>query len=328
MKTAICSLALSLTAVMMLSCGPAGAPSQDITIAVIPKGLTHEFWKSIHAGAIKAERELGVEIIWQGPEKEDDRQQQINVVVNMIVRGVSGIVLAPLDDKALRGPVAEAAGKNIPVVIIDSGLDSDKHVSFVATDNRRGGELAGEHMGKLLGPGGKVIVLRYQEGSASTHKREEGFIAAAKAAGLQIVSDEQYAGATPESAQNKADNLLLRFTEDGKLIVDGIFCPNESSTTGMLRSLQQSGHVGKVKFIGFDASPPLVTGLRGGSIDALVVQNPMKMGYLGVKTMVAHLRGEKIEKLIDTGAELVTGSTMDTPPMRELLNPDLDKWLK
>ena len=161
--------------------------------------------------------------------------------------------------------------------------------------------MAGEHMGKLLDGSGKVIVLRYQEGSASTHKREEGFIAAVKAAGLEIVSAEQYAGATPEAAQNKSDNLLLRFTENGKLAVDGIFCPNESSTAGMLLSLRQSGHVGTVKFIGFDASPPLVGALADGDIAALVVQDPMKMGYLGVKTMVAHLRGEQTAAVIDTG---------------------------
>ena len=306
--------------------GTGGGPS--MTIAVIPKGLSHEFWKSIHAGALKAAAELDVTVLWQGPEKEDDRQQQITVVQNMMIRGVAGMVLAPLDDKALRGPVEEAKAGGIPTVIIDSGLDSDQYVSFVATDNRKGGELAGRHMGELLQGQGKVVMLRYQEGSASTTNREEGFLHAAQSVGIEIVSDEQYAGATKEEAQGKAENLLLRFTDGDRLTIDGIFCPNESSTYGMLQALKRNGLVGDITFIGFDASPRLVESLGAGQINALVVQNPMRMGYLGVKTMVAHLRGETVEQRIDTGVHLVRRSNMDDSSIHELLYPDLDRWLE
>src|SRR5438477_6166518 len=125
------------------------APS--CTIAVIPKGTTHEFWKSIHAGAVKAERELNekglkTEIIWKGPLKEDDRDQQIQVVENFMSRRVSGIVLAPLDSQALVQPVENSIKAQVPVVIIDSGLKSDQYVSLVATDNYKGGQLAGERL--------------------------------------------------------------------------------------------------------------------------------------------------------------------------------------
>ena len=300
------------------------------TIAVIPKGTTHEFWKSIHAGAIKAGRELGVEIIWKGPLKEDDREAQIAEVENFISRGVSGIVLAPLDDMALRVPVMNAARSDIPVVIIDSGLKSKEFVSFVATDNYKGGKLAGERLAELLAGKGRVVMLRYQEGSASTMNREQGFLdAIAARKEIELVSGNQYGGATTESAYQASENLLAPHKrEDGGLNIDGIFCPNESTTFGMLRALQDGELAGKVRFVGFDSSPKLVQALEQGQIDGLVLQNPMHMGYLGVKTMVLHLRGEEVEKRVDTGVHLVTRGNMKEPEMAKLLEPDLDKWLK
>jgi len=301
----------------------------ETVIAVIPKGTTHEFWKSIHAGAVKAARELNVKIIWKGPLKEDDREQQIKVVENFISKRVTGIVLAPLDDVALRGPVRAAMRAGIPVVIIDSGLKSDDYVSFVATDNYKGGSMAGEYLASRLNGRGKVVMLRYQEGSASTMERERGFLEAiAKFPGIQLVSANQYGGATTESAYKASENLLNPLKQGGKLTIDGIFCPNESTTFGMLRALQDGGLAGTVIFVGFDSSEKLVEALRSGAIHGLILQNPMKMGYLGVKTLVAHLRGETVEKRIDTGVTLVTPENMDDPEIKELLAPDLKPWLE
>ena len=301
----------------------------ELTIAVIPKGTTHEFWKSIHAGAVKAERELNVKTIWKGPLKEDDREAQIRVVENFINTKVSGIVLAPLDETALRAPVAAAAKAGTPVVIIDSGLKSEDYVSFVATDNYKGGFMGGEHLANLLHGKGKVVMLRYQEGSASTMEREKGFLdAIAKSPGIRVASANQYGGATKDTAYKASENLLNPLKENGKLTVDGIFCPNESTTFGMLRALQNAGVAGKVLFVGFDSSEKLVEALRKGEINGLILQNPMKMGYLGVKTMVAHLKGQKVEKRIDTGVVLVTQETMEQPEVKDLLTPDLDRWLK
>ncbi|MBU0611415.1 MAG: substrate-binding domain-containing protein [Armatimonadetes bacterium] len=304
---------------------PATGP---IKLAVIPKGTTHEFWKSIHAGALKAGKELGVEIVWKGPLKEDNRDDQIKIVEDMTSAKMSGIVLAPLDDTALRAPVAAAKAKGVPVVIIDSGLKSEDFVSFVATDNKHGGELAGEELARLLGGKGKVVMLRYQEGSASTNEREAGFMEAiAKAPGLTVVSSNQYGGATTESAYAASENVLAPLQKDGKLAVDGIFCPNESTTFGMLRALQDGGFAGKVKFIGFDSSPKLVQALQDKQLNALVLQDPMNMGYLGVKTMVQHLRGEKVEARISTGETLVTPENMDEAKIQALLSPDFKSWL-
>lgn len=309
--------------------GPTRVTGDKLTIAVIPKGTMHEFWKTVHAGAVKASRELGVEIIWKGPIKEDDRDAQIAVVEDFISKGVDGIALAPLDDAALRAPVASASRSGIPVVIFDSGLQGSDYVSFVATDNFKGGQIAGEHVATLLGGKGNVIMLRYNEGSASTAEREKGFLdAIAKHPGIKVVSSNQYGGVTPESAYKASENLLSRFKDpDGSLRVQGIFCPNESTAFGMLRALQDGGFAGKVTFVGFDASTQLIDGMKKGHIQGLVVQNPMQMGYLAVKTVVRSIRGEKVEKRIDTGATLVTPETMDTPEIKALLYPDLEKWL-
>src|SRR5882762_2762275 len=213
-----------------------GGPTNAYTIAVIPKGTTHEFWKSIHAGAVKAERELNekgvkTEIIWKGPLKEDDRDQQIQVVENFMSRRVSGIVLAPLDTQALVKPVENATQAKVPVVIIDSGLNTDQYVSFVATDNYKGGQLAGEHLAGLLGGKGNVILLRYAVGSASTESREAGFLDALKAKfrEIKIISSDQHAGATRETSYQVSQNLMNRFAREA----NGVFCPNENSTIGM-----------------------------------------------------------------------------------------------
>jgi ribose transport system substrate-binding protein len=323
------ALVCSVCLVAPLSCTPGkgGGASGKITIAVIPKGTTHEFWKSVHAGAVKASKELGVDIVWKGPVKEDDLKDQIDVVQSFTAQGVSGIVLAPLNDKALGGAVKAAVAAKIPVVVFDSDLQGKEHTSFVATDNVAAGRLAGEALGKLLGGKGKVVLLRYQEGSASTANREQGFLEGIKKTpGVQIVSDNQYGGATTESAFSTSERILgAQKAADGG--VDGVFCPNESTTFGMLLALQKAGLAGKIKLVGFDSSPKLVAGLASGQIDGLVLQDPFNIGYLAVKTMVQHLRGEKVPDRIDTGARLVTKENMNEPATKELLSPDLEKWL-
>jgi ribose transport system substrate-binding protein len=318
-------------ALSLAVCGGISAADKTFTIAVIPKGTTHEFWKSIHAGAVKAEQELAsqgikVKIIWKGPLREDDRDQQIQVVENFTSRRVDGIVLAPLDSQALISPVVTAAQAGIPTVVIDSDLKSDKQVSFVATDNYRGGQMGGEHLGKLLGGKGDVILLRYQVGSASTEAREAGFLDAIKKfPGIKLVSSDQYAGATRETCYQAAQNLLNRFGKE----VNGVFCPCEPVTVTMAKALRDIGIAGgKVKIVGFDAGTQSVVDLEKGDVQALVLQSPVKMGYLGVITMVQHLQGKKIEKRIDTGVTLVTTENMKQPEVAELLRPPLAKYLK
>lgn len=331
-----CAANLAIAA-LLSSCGgkdskaPGEAQGKALTIAVIPKGTTHEFWKSIHAGAVQAAEELAaagdsVRIIWKGPLREDDREQQLQVVEGFLSQRVDGIVLAPLDSRALSRPVEDAKAAGVPTVIIDSALESDAMVSYVATDNKKGGELAADRLGELLGGKGKVLVLRLQEGSASTTAREDGFLGRLASAypGITVVSSNQYAGVTRETAKQAAENLLNRFGGD----LQGIFTPNESSTIGMLLALQDMGKAGKVRFVGFDATQVLIDAMRAHQLDGIAVQNPMRMGYLGVRTMVAHLRHQPIERVIDTGVSMVTPETLDQPAMQDIIHPPIDRYLK
>jgi ribose transport system substrate-binding protein len=329
----ICAALLAIS-----GCNKKAEPTSDAgaakayTIAVIPKGTTHEFWKAIHAGAMKAEAELRgqglkVEVIWKGPFREDDRDQQIQVVENFTSKRVNGIVLAPLDSQALVSPVASAVQAGVPTVIIDSGLKMDDYVSFVATDNYKGGQLAAQRLGELLGGKGNVILLRYAVGSASTEEREAGFLEVFKTKfpEIKIISSDQYAGATRETAYQASQNLLNRFGNE----VNGIFCPNEPSTIAMTKALREIGKAGgKVKMIGFDAGSQSVLDLKNGDVQGLVVQNPVLMGYLGVLNLYKHLQGEKIEKRVDTGVVLVTAENMEKPDIKDLLYPPLEKYLK
>jgi ribose transport system substrate-binding protein len=323
MKQTITLLVLLISA-SLLGCGGNQSGSKKFTIAVIPKGTTHPFWKSVNAGAAKAANDyksqgVDVDLIWKGPLREDDREQQIQVVEGFISQGVNGIVLAPLDNKALIRPVEEAKKAGIPTVIIDSGLDSDQIVSFAATDNRKGGNMAAERLGELLGGKGKVIMLRYLEGSASTTDREEGFLEVMKAKypNIELVSTDQYAGATRDSAKRAAENLLQRLGDQAT----GIFASNEPATTGMLLALQDRGLAGKMMFVGFDSSPQFVDAMKNNQMQGIVVQNPFAIGELGVKAMVDSLLGKPVEKRVDTGVMMITPENMNSPEAQKLLNP-------
>ena len=303
--------------------------AESLDIAVIPKGTSHEFWKSIHAGALKAQQELQekgqpVKIIWKGPLREDDREQQIQVVENFIAQRIDGMVLAPLDNRALVAPTERAIRAKVPVVIIDSALKSEMPASYISTDNFNGGQLGAAHLAKILNGKGSVILLRYQVGSASTEEREAGFMdEIRKHSGIKVISQDQYAGATRDSAYKAAQNLFNRYKD-----VDGIFCPCEPVTIGVLMALKDIGKTGAVKLMGFDSGTQSVEGLKNGSVQGLVVQNPLKMGYLGVMTMVDHINKKKVARRIDTGVQVVTPENMNQPEMNELIYPPYDKYLK
>ena len=316
MKLLFCLVALAV---------PLACSADGYDIAVIPMGSTHEFWKTVHAGALKAERELNaagvpVKVIWKGPLREDDRDQQIQVLENFVGRQVNGIMLAPLDSRALVAPVEEAVSVHIPVVIFGSGLRSTAPISFVATDNREGGRMGARRLGQLLGGKGNVILLRCQAGSAATEEREAGFLEVMRRdfPGIDLISTDQYGGATRDTARRTSENLLNRFGGE----VNGVFASNESSATGMLLALRDAGLAGgRVKFVGFDAGDTLLAGLRAGDIQGLVIQDPFSMGYLGVKAVVAAIRGEAVPRTIRTRIGLVTPDNQDDPAIVALLHP-------
>jgi ribose transport system substrate-binding protein len=300
---------------------PAGS-DKTLRIAVIPKGTSHEFWKSVHAGAQNAAAELGnIEVIWRGPAQENDIQGQIEVVKNLITRRVDAICLAPNHSESLVEAVNEANDEGIPVVIFDSGLGKGPQiVSYVATDNEKGGQMAAARLAEVLGDQGDVILMRYNAGSESTEQRERGFLEEiAKHPNVKVLSSDQYGGTSTKSAMDKGLQLLLRYQDE----VDGVFAVCEPNCNGMLEALEQSGLASKVKFVAFDPSDRLIKGLESGKVHGIVLQDPVHMGYRAVKAAVAKLRGERVEPRIATGEYVATSDNMRTEQYQKLLHPQL-----
>ncbi len=304
-----------------VSAGSSKSKSGVLRIGVIPKGTSHQFWRSVHAGAEAAAKELGdVEVIWKGPETEADTVGQISVVKNFITNRVDGIVLAPNHSQALVDVVEEAKAEQIPVVIFDSGLAEGTEVtSYVATDNYRGGQLAAKTLADAMDHQGGVILLRYKEGSESTEQREKGFIDAMKdEPNIKVLSSDQYAGTTTESALETATNLLNKYRDE----VTGIFAVCEPNCNGTLEALVQTGMAGKVKFLAFDSSDSLIKGLSDKTVSGIVLQDPFEMGRRSVLALVGHLRGEKVEPKVNTGEYVATAANQDTDPYNRLLRPE------
>ncbi len=298
----------------------------SFNIAIIPQGSLHRYWKAIHAGALKAENDLiqqgvSVRIAWKAPVREDDHDEQARIVGAFTQQGVQGIVLAPFDSRTLVGPIEAAARAGVPTVVIDSALETPQVVSFIATDNRKGGALAADRMGNLLSGPGSVLLLRYQEGSASTEEREKGFAQRLRQAypHLRLIVSEECAGATRDGAKRVGEALLVRHGSD----LRGVFTPNESSTAGMLMALSAVQKAGKIMLVGFDTSEVYLDSMRYKQLHGLVVQDPFRMGELGVKTLVEHLNGKTVPKRLDTGATMVTMENMDSPEIQRLLHPPL-----
>lgn len=301
--------------------GPALSGGKPLRIAVIPKGTTHDFWKSVHAGANDAAAEIpGVTIIWSGPDNEKDKEQQIKIVDTFINDKVDGICLAPIDRDALIEPVRRAKQAGIPVVIYDSGLsDSSDIVSHVATDNYNGGVVAANHLAEVMGGKGGVVLLRYLEGSESTEQREQGFLEtlAKSHPEIKVLSESQHVNSDAAEALQKGTSVLQDLT--GK--VDGVFTVCEPNNKGMLQALEDLQLAGKVKFVAFDSDPLIVAGLAQDKVHGVVLQNPVRMGYLAVKTVVDHLAGKTIEKRIATGETLATRENKDVEEIKALLHP-------
>lgn len=292
-------------------------------VGVVPKGTNHTFWQSVHAGAIKAGEEFGLEVLWNAPQMEIDTARQISIVENLITRQVDGIVLAPVDEDALVTVVERAADRGIPVAIFDSAINTDRIITFVVTDNYAGGVMAAERMGEILEGRGKVGVIGFMPGSASTMKREAGFVetVAEKFPGIEIVG-VKFNMADRAKALAEAENLLTAHPD-----LAGFFADNESSVDGTVQAVKLRGLAGKVRIVGFDASETLVADMRAGVIDSIVVQDPFKMGYESTRQMSIHLQGGKTVRHIDSGAYLLRPDNVDTPVMQEVVFPDLNYWL-
>lgn len=285
-----------------------------IRIAVIPKGTAHSFWKGMEAGALKAGEEEGVEVIWKGPDRENDITSQVNLVQNQSNNNVQGVVLAATDATALVKPIKDLTSKGIAVVTVDSGVKEDVSACYIATDNVKGGSLGAEELAKAIGNKGKVGLLLFLKGAVSNDEREKGFKEGLKKfPDIQIVS-ELYAS-SPSEALNVTTNML---TSNPDIV--GIFAANEPNGVGAANYLRQTKKTGKIKLVAYDTSPEEVKALDEGIIQSLIVQNPYEMGYQGVKTALKVIKKQALEKkFIDSGVVVVTKENKDKPDVQKLL---------
>ena len=295
---------------------------QKRVIAVIPKGNVTQYWQSVHAGAIKAARELNVDIAWNGTASETDYSGQLQIADSMINRRVDALALAPIDRKAMVGVVERAAREKIPVIIFDSAIDTDRFVSQVATDNYHAGELAADRVGELLQGKGQVAIVKAVPGGASTMQREAGFTTRLGASfpGIHVVA-EQFGWADYAKSLAATENILTAHPD-----LNAIFASNESSTVGAARALR--GRRTTVKLVGFDWTPVLEAELQEGVVDSLVVQDPFRMGYETVRSAVAHLNGQTVPKIQNLEPKLVNRGNMNSPEVRARIKPDLKKYLE
>ena len=297
------------------------ATAAPIQIAVIPKSVGNEYWAAVQAGAMRAKADLAtegiaVDILWKGTEREDQIDQQKQIVADFVAQKVDAIVLAPMHARYLVPAVEAAVAAKVPVILIDSSLNSAVATSTVATDNYRAGMFAARRLAEVIGGKGKVLMLRFQPGHASTAPRESGFLDTIKKhPEIEVVSSDQFAGPTVESAQKAGQALLDRFGGDLK----GVFTPNLISTTGMLQALRAAGLAGKVSFVGFDSTTEQIEALRKGEMQGMMVQQPFMMGYTGVRSAGAALQGKPGDKEVATDAKLVTKDNLDTPEIQRLL---------
>ena len=312
-------LGLIIAGILLLNMQTIASAQQKTKIVIIPKSGESVFWKSVRMGAkLGATALSGIEIIWDAPASEDNVDQQISILEKYAVDDISGIMLSPLSQNELAPIVSKAMNKKIPVLIFDSslkGVPGKDYICFVGINNRKAGKLAGKHMAELLKGKGKVVLFRHVKGQANTTEREEGFLEAmAGYPNIKLIEKDQYSGGTIEGAKKVGKSIL-----DKLQAADGVFCPNEPTTVGMLYTLQDAKLAGKIKFVGFDSPSVVVDALKKGEVNALVVQDPARIGYQSMKSLVDHIRGKKIPKKINIDVQIVTKGNINNQEIQKLL---------
>lgn len=309
------------TAILFL---PACRRRERPLYAVLPKGQAHVFWQSVHAGAAAAAEEAGVDIEWNGPAVETDYTHQIAILDDFINRHVDGIELAPADKDAVVPAIHRARQAGIPLSVIDSGVNTEDYVSFVATDNYGGGVLAARRLAEILHQHGDVAVIGVLPGAASTLAREKGFRETLEKEFPQVkLAAFQYGMSDRARSLAVTEDILTAHPR-----LDGVFASNESSTIGAVQALKERGLAGKVKMVGFDSSRSLIDDLRAGALDSLVLQDPFQIGYQGLKALLDQRAGRTPAKRVDLPPTLVTRESLTDTKVDHLLNPDIQRYLK
>lgn len=287
-----------------------------LKVLVIPKNTRYDFWKTVGAGAKKAGQDLDLNLMFRGPYEEDSQDTQIALIHNGIRQRVDAIVLAPTHQAKLIPAVKKAVEQGIKVVVIDSAMDGNYHSTFIASDNYRAGQKAAEYMRDRVNGPGELLMLRFVQGNLSTDNREKGFFdAIAAAPDLKIVKDP-YVGVSLGSAYRVILPLLGKFPN-----ITGVFAPCESATMATIQALRQNHLEGKITAIGFDFNEDIQKGLMDRVLHGTIVQQPYKMGYLGVKTADEILHGRSVSPRIYLETILVTRENLNAPEIRKILYP-------
>jgi ribose transport system substrate-binding protein len=322
-RRAVMALAAASMLAGVMQAAPASAA--DVTIPIIVKDTTSFYWQIVLAGARKAGKDLGVKVPELGAQAETDVNGQISILENAVAGNPAAIVISPTEFKALGKPIDEAAAK-VKIIGIDSGADSKAFTSFLTTDNVQGGRVAADGLAAAIGAAnggkieGKVALITALPGAGSLEQRAQGFKEQLKAKypGLQLVADK-YADGQATTGLNIATDLITANPD-----LKGIFASNLIMAQGVGQAVAENNLGGKVALIGFDSDEKLIKFLNDGVISGLVVQDPYRMGYDGIKTALAASKGEKVEANVDTGANLVTKANMKEPKIDALLNPKLN----
>lgn len=307
-----------LSAILLTGC----REQSKRVVGVVPKGANHIFWQTVHAGAIKAALEYDLKLEWNAPTLEIDSSRQIAILDSMVNRHLAGIAVAPVDRKALINVIERAERAGIPVAVFDSAVDTDKILSYVSTDNREGGRMAARELGSLLQGKGKVAVIGFMAGSASTMEREEGFAEELKAKFPGITIVQTVLGMADRAKALAATENILNAHPD----LNGIFADCESSSVGAAMALKARANT-QVHLVAFDANDQLISDLQDKHVDALILQDPFRMGYESVKAVGMKLNAQAPQPRIDSGVFLVRKQDMEKPDMVTLLRPDVQTWL-
>ena len=306
---------------LFIGCGDKEKGSEKVNIkkervAIVSKGYQHEFWRTVEAGAKKASDELGIEMSFIGPQMESEIGKQVSMVENEILKKPTALLLAALDQNALR-PVAEKIIKNgTTLVTFDSNINGGIETSFVATDNVGVGIKAALKMVELIGNKGVVGIIAHNAGTSTAIERLKGFVdEMEKYPEIKLLTVKYSEG----------DKLkALAITQDivtANPDIKGIYGTNEGVTVGIGRAISEIGKNNLITVIGVDSSAEEIALLKEGAIDAMVVQDPFNMGYLAVKTAIDAAHGKRVEKRIDTGSMVITLKDLELEKVKKILYP-------
>ncbi|MDR6881986.1 ribose transport system substrate-binding protein [Bacillus sp. 3255] len=329
MKTMILAATVfTLTASLLTACG-SGAPASSSAapavqtsssgsakayIPVISKGFQHQFWQAVKQGAEKAAKEFDVQITFEGPETESQVDKQIEMLQAALDKKPTAIAFAALDSKASVSLLQKAKSANIPIIGFDSGVDSDIPVTTAATDNKKAAALAADKMAEKIGDAGEVALVVHDQTSRTGVDRRDGFVEQMKAKHPNIkIVDIQYGGGDQLKSTDLAKAII-----QGHPNLKGIFGANEGSAIGVVNAVTELKN-DKIVIIGYDSGKAQIDAIKSGKMAGAITQDPIGIGYWSVKAAVMASKGEKVEKMIDTGFHWYDKSNLDSPEIKALL---------